>query len=91
MTPPWITADRLSGGSAVRPYAAGDRVRITIAGQTVTGSVVLASQNGRSLAVTFEAVLAGAVGMLPILQNDDGSWRDIMGRAVDLETARGND
>jgi len=71
------------------PIRVGDQVRLTVEGQTVTGSVILASPNGRSLAVEFEAILAGAVGMLPVLQSDNGQWQDLMGRAVELRVIVG--
>jgi hypothetical protein len=45
--------------------------------------VVLASENGRSLMVTFDGMFwpgNGYVGMMPLLQLDDGSFVDLIGR-----------
>jgi hypothetical protein len=53
----------------------GDKLRLTCDGRTVAGWVIMASPNGRSLAVGFEAILLGHVGMMPLLQDDDGVYR----------------
>ena len=55
----------------------GDPVIITYEGKTVHGFVRLASGNGRSLVLGFEATLGGFVGMMAISVEDDG-------RAIDL-------
>lgn len=64
----------------------GDTVRITYDGRTVGGRVRLASPNGRSLMLEFEAILGGFVGMLPALMDDSGAYRDlIFSRPVGVE------
>lgn len=61
----------------------GDAVRIVYEGRTVRGSVKLASPNGRSLILEFEAILGGFAGMMPALMDDHGIYRDlIFGRHV---------
>lgn len=41
-------------------------------------TVLLASGNGKSLIVEFEAILRGHVGMCPLLQEDDGSYVSVV-------------
>lgn len=48
----------------------GARVRVTFGGRSAPATVLLASKNGRSLVLEFEAILGGYVGLLPLL------WRD---------------
>lgn len=72
----------------------GDFVCITYAGQTKRAMVMLASPNGRSLMLGFEGYLftsdGGAfVGMIPVLQDDCGVYRDLAsGDAVTIEEGR---
>jgi hypothetical protein len=56
----------------------GDRVIIECDGKTVPGIVLLASENDKSLMLSFDALIDGHVGMMPVLQNDDGEYRSIM-------------
>lgn len=56
----------------------GDDVVIECQGWTIPGTVTLASPNGVSLILSFEAILDGHVGMMPVLLNDDGEYRSIM-------------
>lgn len=63
--------------SPPRIWKTGERVRITFAGRTVVGHVVLASPNGRSLFLKFEAILGGHVGGMPALE-DDGVFRSLI-------------
>jgi hypothetical protein len=44
----------------------------------VDGSITLASPNGRSLMLEFEAIMFGAVGMQPVLKDDDGVYRSVL-------------
>jgi hypothetical protein len=62
----------------------GDRVEISCEGRTVTGTVLLASGNGRSLALEYEAILAGFVGSMPVMQRDDGSYVALTGTPITL-------
>ena len=67
-------------------FTTGETVRITCAGRTLVGEIVFASGNGRSLMLGFEAILEGHVGMMPVLRDDDSTYRSIMnGVAVMLE------
>lgn len=61
------------------PFQAGDRVRITCAGQTIEGDVALASNNGRSLMLTFNGVLGKKHAYaMPVLDLDDAGFRSIL-------------
>jgi hypothetical protein len=53
------------------PVAVGDAVRVTFGELTVAARVVVASANARSIAVEFEAILGGYVGMMPLAWVDD--------------------
>jgi hypothetical protein len=60
----------------------GDPIWIDYEGRTVEGTVMMASENGRSLMLGFEAMLGGHVGMMPVLLQD-GVYRSIItGEAV---------
>lgn len=66
-------------------FGIGDAVQIECDGWNVPGAVTFASPNGVSLMLSFEAVLDGHVGMMPVLRNEDGSYTAIMtGKRVDL-------
>jgi hypothetical protein len=68
------------------PFRTGEWLTAQYEGQQVKAQVMLASGNGRSLAIKFEAILGGFVGMMPIFQDDDGTYRDILlGKPVKLE------
>lgn len=56
------------------PFKRGDFVNVTYGDRTVEAMVTLASPNGRSLLVMFEAMLGGHAGVMPILQVDDGTF-----------------
>jgi hypothetical protein len=60
-----------------RIWKTGERCRITCAGRTVDGLVLLASGNGLSLMVGFEAILAGHAGMMP-LSWEHGEFRSLV-------------
>jgi len=53
----------------------GETVRLTFAGRTVDAFVALASPNGRSLFLMFDAVVGGYVGGLPLLW-DGAAFRE---------------
>jgi hypothetical protein len=64
-----------------------NRLTITFDGRTVGANIRLGSANGWSLALEFEAVLGGYVGMLPLLWDGSESYREILGpenRACEL-------
>lgn len=63
-----------------RVWKKGDVVRITFEGQSARAEVLLASGNGKSLMLQFEAIVGGFVGMMPVLWNDaTGSFEEIVG------------
>jgi hypothetical protein len=53
-----------------RVWKTGEPVRIGYADRTVTGSVLLASGNGWSLMLEFDALLGGYAGRMPVLWNE---------------------
>jgi hypothetical protein len=63
-------------------FRKGDVVIITMGLDEVTGVVLLASANGRSLMLSFDKILRGHVGMMPVLQGEDGSFRSIVSREI---------
>jgi len=68
----------------------GDVIAVTCGGQTVEGVVVLASPNGKSLMLTFDAILDTCMGMMPVLQRDDGSYINVAtGNPVEVQFASG--
>jgi len=67
----------------MRLLRTGDPVVITYDSRTVRGTVKLASSNGRSLVLEYEAILGGFLGIMPALMDDDGSFRDLLfGRPI---------
>jgi hypothetical protein len=63
----------------------GSTIRIRCDGCTVDAVVSIASENRASLMLSFEAILAGHVGMMPLLAVDDppGSrYRSIMNNVL---------
>jgi hypothetical protein len=63
-------------------FSGGEKVWIGCDDRTVEGTVLLASGNGRSLVLGFEAILDGYVGMMPVLE-EDGVYRNIAtGQAI---------
>lgn len=56
----------------------GDRVVITYGDRTVDGEVTLASPNSVSLMLSFEALLGGHAGMMPVLLDDDGVYKSLI-------------
>jgi hypothetical protein len=57
----------------------GDRVQATYEGRTVLATVTLASPNGKSLVIAWDdGMLGGHVGMMPILQEDDGTYLSLI-------------
>lgn len=51
-------------------YRTGDEVSITYGDRTVDGRVELASQNGRSIFLCFDALLGGHAGGMPAMWDD---------------------
>lgn len=60
-------------------FASGERVLLEMEGRAVSATVILASGNGRSLMLSFEALLDGCVGMMPVSDNvGTGQFINIM-------------
>ncbi len=56
---------------------AGDKVLLTCNGRTVPAMVQMASSNGRSIFLSFEAMLVGWVAQMAVLWEKDG-WHEII-------------
>lgn len=50
----------------------GDPIRLTCQGRTVDATVLIASEDDRSLAVYFDGILDGHVGAMPIVRREGG-------------------
>ena len=59
-------------------FRTGDYVLIECGGRTVPGTVLMASGNGKSLMLNFEAIIDGHIGMMPVLLMNDGAYVSIM-------------
>lgn len=59
-------------------YTKGDPIDVDYDGRTVEAIVVMASPNGQSLMIRFEAMLGGHVGMMPVTMIDDFNGYSIM-------------
>lgn len=66
----------------------GDAVILTIDGREIEGTIILASGNGRSLAIEFDAIVGNWVGGIAVMKHDDGSWRAIDGTLLAVRPAR---
>lgn len=55
----------------MRVWKTGEACRVTVEKRTVPASIQLASPNGRSLFVEFEAMLVGHVGSAPLGWDDE--------------------
>ena len=60
------------------PFSNGQSVTLECRGVTVEAVIMLASQNGKSLMVAFEGLLIGYAGMMPLLVDDHGQYRDLI-------------
>lgn len=64
----------------------GDVVQITAGDQTAKAMVVIASPNGKSLMVMFEAIIDGHVGQMPIFHDESGGYVAVLtGHQITLE------
>ena len=80
----------LCGRQQAMSWRQGDRVTITIGSDSAPGEVILASGNGASLMLQFEAILHGHVGMMPVLQEDGGFHSIVTGEVVELTEGQGS-
>ena len=69
-------------------FKTGDAVLIEYGEAATLGHVVFASGNGRLLMLGFEAIIEGHVGMMPVLRDDDGTYRSIVNDITVKLTAR---
>lgn len=60
-------------------FQRGDHVWLTAEDRTVEAMVILASDNGRSLMLAFDALLHGHLGMMPVSRLDDGKYVTLFG------------
>lgn len=66
-----------------------DLVVIRCGHRVLDGVVLLASANEESLMISFDALLGGHVGMMPVSRQDDGRYRSIVdGTMVSIEAKR---
>lgn len=70
----------------VEIFSTGDKVIIDSEDVSVDGEVVLASSDGVSLMLQFEAILHSHVGMMPVLRQTDGTYRSLFGHHVTLRS-----
>lgn len=62
-----------------------DLVTATYQGKAVDAVVQLASPNGKSLIIRFEAMLGGHLGVMPVTQDDEGDyWALLEGHQITL-------
>jgi hypothetical protein len=65
-------------------FATNDLVFITFEGRTVPGKVLLASENGQSLMLIFDAMLGGYVATMPVLWRPESRLPEDNGEFTDL-------
>jgi hypothetical protein len=71
-------------------FRPGERVSATVNGQTFEAVLRIASPNGRSLMLSFDRAVwlvdGMYAGMMPVLQDDDGVYRELVdGTEVKIE------
>lgn len=59
-------------------FTKGESVILKWRDEQYAAQIALASPNGVSLALSFEAIVAGHVGLMPILLGEDGVYRSII-------------
>jgi hypothetical protein len=67
------------------PFQTGEAIVITADERVLSGVVVMASGNGRSLFVQFDGMIGGEAGAMALLLGDDGVFRSVFtGMAVTI-------
>jgi hypothetical protein len=51
------------------PLRKHDLIEITHEGRTIDGVVLMASENGKSLMIAFDAMISGHLGMMPLMMD----------------------
>jgi hypothetical protein len=69
----------------------GDAVFIQCRGSSAPGKIMLASSNGKSLMLAFDAMLDGHLGMMPVLMNEQGEYRALVTDALVTVTKQGSE
>ncbi len=59
-------------------YKAGDAVIVEVEGEKYLCDIQMASTNGRSLVVNFKGMIAGHIGGMALLYEDNGIYRSII-------------
>lgn len=59
-------------------FAEGDAITISAEGRTLQGRIIMASPNGKSLVIGFDAMIGGYVGMMPVSHEDGDRYRDLI-------------
>jgi hypothetical protein len=76
--------------AADAPLRRGEYVTLDGAGEPIVAFVAMASQNGRSLILMFDAIVFGFVSCAPVLQRDDGQWALLTGQPIELTRYTGD-
>lgn len=75
-------------------FRKGDSVKVTAGGRTVRAHVILASGNGRSLMLDFDAMLSpdselgGYIGMMPLLWSAEHARFEDLIKSCPIEIER---
>jgi hypothetical protein len=72
------------------PLKYGDSVIISNGVRKLFGTVVIASPNHRSIAVSYKGILCGFVGMVPLLWTEKEGYRDFLDHYYELEIVEEN-
>lgn len=57
-----------------------DALHLTYMGRTVDAVVIMASRDGRSLMLAFDAMLGGYVATMPVFLDTAGRWIELLGQ-----------
>jgi hypothetical protein len=72
------------------PLKHGDSVTISNGTRKLYGIVGIASPNYRSIMISYEGILGGFVGMVPLLWTEEEGYRDFLDHHYELEIAEEN-
>lgn len=60
------------------PFQTGEAIVITAEGRVLLGVITLASRNGRSLFLQYDGMIAGEIGAMAVLLDENGVLRSII-------------